>query len=81
MDGVAQVAVIGIPSPESIYIAKAVVVKKKGFESLTEKEIVDKVAESLPYYKHLHAGVAFMDSLPSTISGKIKKRVLVQMFS
>lgn len=80
IDGVVQVAVIGIPDPEFQHLAKAVVVKKKGFESLTEQAITNFVAGRLPSYKHLHAGVVFMQALPMTASGKVRKRVLVEQF-
>lgn len=81
IDGVTQVAVIGIPNPEFQYVAKAVVVRGKGYESLNEQDIIDHVAERMPIYKQLHGGVAFMEELPMTFSGKVKKRVLVEQFT
>lgn len=81
IEGVAQVAVIGIPDPEFQSSPKAVVVKKEGHESLSEHVIVDFVAQRLAFHKHLHAGVAFVDSLPMTLSGKVKKRELIKQFA
>lgn len=80
IDGVVQVAVIGIPDPEVQYLAKAVVTRKEGFGSLTEQDIVDYVSERLPSYKHLHGGVVFIESIPMTASGKVRKRDLVEKF-
>lgn len=76
IDGVAQVSVVGIPHLEFQFVTAAAVVKKQGFESLTEKVIIDTVAEKLVWYKHLHGGVFFKDSLPLTAIGKIKKRTV-----
>lgn len=77
IEGVVQVAVIGIPDLEFDCLAKAVVVKKEGFESLKEQDIVDYVAQRMPSHKQLHAGAVFMDELPTTVSGKVMKRILV----
>ncbi|XP_037033100.1 4-coumarate--CoA ligase 1-like [Bradysia coprophila] len=75
MEGVADVAVVGISDPRAQYLATAAVVKKSGFdEAITERTIVDFVANRLPFYKHLYGGVVFMDSLPVSPAGKVMKR-------
>jgi 4-coumarate--CoA ligase len=75
-EGVELVTVVGIPDDETQNLTKAAVVKKAGFEKLTEKEIIAHVAKSLHFSKHLYGGVVFMDSLPMTVSGKILKRAI-----
>lgn len=74
IDGVAEVAVVGISDPSAQNLATAVVVKKKESDELTEQMIVDFVANRLPFYKHLHGAVVFMDSLPASAAGKVMKR-------
>jgi 4-coumarate--CoA ligase len=76
LEGVQQVSVIGIPDEEVQNRATAAVVRKSGFEKLTEREIVEHVSRNLTSIKHLHGGVVFMDSLPMTVSGKILKRAI-----
>lgn len=55
-----------------------VVIKSKGFESLTAQDVMDHVAKHLPSYKHLHGGVVFVDEFPTTPSGKIIKRLIAE---
>ncbi|KAJ6647281.1 putative 4-coumarate--CoA ligase 3 [Pseudolycoriella hygida] len=74
VEGVAEVAVVGIIDPCLEHLSTAAVVKKSGFDELTEQMIVDFVASRLPFYKHLYGGVVFMDSLPKTASGKVMKK-------
>jgi len=76
IDGVQFVAVVGIPDPDAFEVPAAVVVKKKGFESLTEEKIINYVAENLPRTKHLLGGAYFIDEFPTTISGKTRKIAL-----
>lgn len=74
LDGVAEASVVGISDSSAQNLATAAIVKKAGFDELTEQLIVDFVANRLPFYKHLHGGVVFMDSLPASASGKVMKR-------
>lgn len=74
IEGVELVSVVGIPDKTTINLPAAVVVRRPGFEELTEKFIFNFVAERLPEYKHLHGGVHFIDEIPMTPSGKIQKR-------
>lgn len=79
IEGVELVSVVGIPDEVVGYLSTAVIVKRPGFESLTEKHVMDYVVAKLPEskYKHLHGGVYFVDSLPTTASGKIQKRIVI----
>lgn len=74
IDGVAETAVVGISDPSAQNLATAAVVKKSGYDELTEQVIVDFVASRLPFYKHLYGGVVFMDSLPTSAAGKVMKK-------
>lgn len=79
IDGVEAVAVVGIPNEIASNLLAAVIVKWNGFQHLSEQFIKDFVAEKLLYYKHLDAGVYFVDKLPVTPSGKVKKNLVVDI--
>ncbi len=70
---VALVAVIGIPHPSHGEEIKAVVVKHKDHDEVTEDDIVAWAKERLAAYKYPRI-VEFRDSLPMTATGKILKR-------
>lgn len=67
--------VIGIPDQEAGELPMAFVVKKPGTK-VTEKEIIDFVAENVSKPKQLHGGVQFIDEIPKNPSGKILRRLL-----
>jgi long-chain acyl-CoA synthetase len=71
---VAMATVIGIPDEIKGEIAKAYVVLKEG-ETATEEEIMTFCRDRMAKYKAPRA-VEFRDSLPTTPTGKILKRVL-----
>lgn len=73
IEGVEFVSVVGIPDPVANNLPVAIVVKRPECVNLTEKQIMDYVAQKLPEYKHLH-GAYFVDELPMTPNGKIMKR-------
>lgn len=77
--GVKLVAVVGILDPVVQNLATAVIVKQPGYESITETQIINFVAENLPEHKQIHGGVYFVDEMPTTLSGKVKKRVVLDM--
>ena len=70
---VLEVAVIGVPHEKSGEVVKAFIVKKD--KSLTEKEILAWVSESLTKYK-IPKFIEFRDELPKTNVGKILRRAL-----
>jgi long-chain acyl-CoA synthetase len=72
--GVAEVAVIGVPHEELGEEVAAVVVMKEG-ESATEEEIIAFARERVARFKYPRS-VTFMDDLPKTATGKILKREL-----
>jgi acyl-CoA synthetase (AMP-forming)/AMP-acid ligase II len=71
-------AVIGLPDPKWGEAGKACVVLKPG-RSVTEKELIQFMAERLAKYK-VPKSVTFMDALPISAAGKILKRELREQF-
>jgi acyl-CoA synthetase (AMP-forming)/AMP-acid ligase II len=74
--GVAQVAVIGIPSEKWGEAVHAIVVKKPGAGDLSEGEIADHCRGQIANFK-IPRSVSFrMEPLPLSGAGKVLKRVL-----
>lgn len=73
---VKDVGVIGIPDDFAGELPMAFVVKQG---LVTEKEIVDFVADRSSPAKRLHGGVRFVNEIPKVASGKILRRVLREM--
>jgi len=71
---VLEAAVIGIPDPVKGDIPKAYIVPS-GDREPNEKEIIDYCRQNLAAYK-IPRTVEFVEALPQTASGKIKKYVL-----
>ncbi|MFC0272985.1 AMP-binding protein [Metabacillus herbersteinensis] len=76
---VKDVSIIGIPHSKYIEAVCAIVVKKIG-ENLTEEEIIEYCKKHLASYKKPKK-VIFVNDLPRTPSGKVKKYLLRQEFS
>ena len=74
VDGVAEVAVIGVPDERWIEAITAVVVLKDGAQ-VTEEQVIAHVKENLAGFK-VPKSVEFVDELPRNQSGKLLKRVL-----
>ncbi|XP_078349213.1 putative 4-coumarate--CoA ligase 1 [Oculina patagonica] len=70
---VLDVAIVGIPDDEAGELPKAFIVPKG---DITEKEIIDFVADKVSPHKKLRGGVEFIEQIPKTASGKILKREL-----
>jgi fatty-acyl-CoA synthase len=74
LDGVAEVAVFGVPHPKWIEAVTAVVVPKEGAQ-LTEEVVDAHLEDILAGYKRPKF-VVFADALPKNPSGKILKKDL-----
>ncbi|UGV41441.1 AMP-binding protein [Methanococcoides orientis] len=71
---VLECAITGVPDPVRGQIVKATIVLAKGYEASDElkKELQDHVKKATAPYKYPRA-VEFVDELPKTISGKIRR--------
>ncbi|MFJ8632089.1 acyl-CoA synthetase [Streptomyces sp. NPDC093568] len=76
-DGVAEVAVIGLPHERWIEAVTAVVVPRG---TVSEAELIDHAREKLAHFK-APKRVVFVDGLPRNASGKILKRELRDRFA
>ncbi|MBK3581477.1 acyl-CoA synthetase [Streptomyces sp. MBT65] len=76
-EGVAEVAVIGLPDDRWIEAVTAVVVPRG---EVTEAQLIDHAREKLPHFK-APKRVEFVTELPRNASGKILKRELRQRFA
>ncbi|MBP6901991.1 MAG: long-chain-fatty-acid--CoA ligase [Burkholderiaceae bacterium] len=78
LDGVSEVAVIGLPHPRWVEAVAAVVVAKAGV-TLSEAQVLAHAAAQLAHFKCPKA-VLFVEALPKNPSGKLLKRLLRQRF-
>lgn len=74
LEGISEVAVIGLPDPKWIEKVSAIIVLKDG-ESLTEDDVKAHCSAAMSGFK-VPKSVFFTDSLPKNPSGKILKREL-----
>jgi HIP---CoA ligase len=74
LDGVADVAVVGVPDERMGEVGKAYVVRADG-ASLTEDDVIGYARERLANFKAPRV-VEFTDALPRNLSGKVLKTQL-----
>jgi HIP---CoA ligase len=74
LEGVADVAVVGVPDERMGEVGRAYVVRADG-SALTEDEVVEFAKERLANFK-VPRQVAFADALPRNLSGKVLKTEL-----
>ena len=74
-DAVSLAAVIGVPHESHGEEVKAVIIKNKDHDDVTEDDIVAWAKEQMASYKYPRI-VEFVDELPMTATGKILKREL-----
>lgn len=79
MDGIAEVAVIGIPDDYWIEMITAIIIQKEE-ASLTEEEVIDFCGKHLPPFK-TPKKVYFHKTLPKNPSGKVLKKDLRDQFA
>ena len=78
IDGVSEVAVVGLPDPYWIEAVTAVIVAKAGHE-LTEAQVIAFCRDRMAHFK-VPKRVILVDSLPKNPSGKLLKRELRTRF-
>ncbi|KAK5087760.1 hypothetical protein LTR05_001975 [Lithohypha guttulata] len=79
---IADVAVIGIQTPDGDEKPRAFCVKQPGSEDkVTEQDVIDFVSDKVVRYKRLTAGCEFVDAIPKNPSGKILRRQLRDMYT
>ncbi len=74
IDGVSEVAVVGVPHPDWIEAVVAIIVRKPD-STLTEQDVLAACKRGLANFK-VPKQVHFQDSLPKNPSGKLLKREL-----
>ena len=80
MDGVKDVAVIGIPHDKHGEVPRAYVVRSDVGSDLSEEAVMDFIKGNVASYKQLTGGVEFIEEVPKSAAGKILRRVLVDKF-
>lgn len=71
---ISDVVVIGIPDPKLGEVGKAFIVLKEG-QAMAQQESIDFCREKIAKYK-IPKSVYFVDKLPKTSDGKIRKYLL-----
>ncbi|MCP5027046.1 MAG: long-chain fatty acid--CoA ligase, partial [Actinomycetia bacterium] len=74
IDGIIEVAVIGVPDEKWVEVGRAIVVRKPDAE-LTDTQIINHCRENLARFK-VPQSVVFIDEIPHNATGKVLKREL-----
>ena len=72
LSGIERVCVVGLPDPIEIEIPAALIIRE--INSTIDENVIMEVTNDLPLYKQLRGGIFFIDSLPLTPSGKVKRK-------
>ncbi|XP_065346026.1 uncharacterized protein LOC135943431 isoform X2 [Cloeon dipterum] len=75
LEGVADVAVIGLPDEKNGELPKAFIVKKPGAQ-ITEQTVMDFLNPKVAEFKKLRGGVQFLEAIPRSAAGKILRKDL-----
>ena len=79
IEGVSMVCVVGVPDELQTTDFPAAIIVKTPDSELVEDDILAIAVDGLPDYKQLRGGVYFVDELPMTPSGKIKRRLMKEL--
>ena len=77
LDGIAEVAVIGVPDEKWVEVGRAIVVRPPGSE-ITETEIINHCRTNLARFK-VPQSVVFIEEIPHNATGKVLKRELREL--
>ncbi|XP_077558008.1 putative 4-coumarate--CoA ligase 1 [Haemaphysalis longicornis] len=84
-DDIAQVSILGLPQGEYGEVAAAAIVLTEKGRQKDPLDLADRikatVRERLAMYKHLHGGVFFLDSFPTTVTSKINRAALTRLIA
>jgi acyl-coenzyme A synthetase/AMP-(fatty) acid ligase len=78
MDGISDVAVVGVPDDRAGELPRAYIVPLAN-HSISENEIYQFVDARVAPFKRLAGGIRFIDEIPKNASGKILRKILKQM--
>ena len=76
---VKDVVVIPVPCDEAGEIPRAYVTLQPNHNHVTESHIIDYVHERVAPHKRLRGGIIFSDTIPRSPSGKLLRRVQIEM--
>jgi 4-coumarate--CoA ligase len=79
MPAVKDVVVIPVPCDEAGEIPRAYVTLQPNQSHVTEAHIIDYVHERVAPHKKLRGGIVFTESIPRSASGKLLRRVQMEM--
>ena len=78
---VVEAAVIGIEDEKAGELPRAYIVKKPNFSSTSSEDIQNFISEKVAPHKQLKGGVVFIDTIPTSVTGKILRRELKAQLS
>lgn len=73
-----EAAIIGVPHKVDVARARAFIVKRQN-SNATEEDILSYMKIHVNPNKQITGGIVFVESLPTTPTGKIQKRGLVEL--
>ncbi|XP_005183356.1 2-succinylbenzoate--CoA ligase-like [Musca domestica] len=81
LPGIAETCIVGVPDMVAANLIACVVVRNKTVEGirLTVKDVEEHVAANMGSIYHISDGVYFVDSLPKTGSGKVKRSKVLKL--
>lgn len=77
-DGIADVAVIGIPDERAGELPRAYIVPKNN--SVSAQDINEFLKDQVSAHKQLKGGIEFVESIPKSASGKCLRRVILDNY-
>jgi len=75
MDGVADIAVVGIPDEKAGELPKAYIVRNAG-SKISAEDVAEYLKPKVAEFKQLKGGIKFIDAIPKSAAGKILRKDL-----